>query len=307
MYVVDNDGRIYQCRVIDNPKTMKILGTDISLKIVEELSVKPYTLSDLSRSLSLTIQRLSYHIKRLIEAGIIEWTLEDVDGRRCKVYRLNPSGILILPPGVKPVGRLSFHRIEAIPALHPFIEDGLFNALIVIGSPDPHGRYGYAASDGYSAIDLALFLGSFLNKSVDIAYKLDTQVKTEDKNGNLILVGGPKSNMLTDEVNRFLPVYFEYSEDLKDWTIYSPLSGRRYLEKHIGLIARIENPFSKGRVILVLAGKGFRGTRAAIVGFIRYTDKAMEGNMHDRRVKCRIVRGLDTDSDGIIDDVEFIE
>jgi len=307
MYVIDSDGRIYGCKVIDNPKLLKTLSTKITFRILEELSIKPSTLSELSRCLSLTIQRLSYHLKHLIESGLVEYTLEDIGGRKRKVYRLKHLGILVLPPGVKPVGKLSFSKIEAIPALHPFVENGLFNALIVIGSPDPHGRYGYAASDGYSAIDLALFLGSFVNRNVDVVYKLDTQVTTEDRTGNLILVGGPKSNMLTDEVNRFIPISFEYSDDLKDWMISSPLSGRRYLEKHIGLIARIENPFSTGKVILVLAGKGFRGTRAAIVGFIKYPDKVLEGNMYNPRVKCRVVRGLDADSDGIIDDVEFLE
>ncbi|MEM2739381.1 MAG: helix-turn-helix domain-containing protein [Candidatus Bathyarchaeia archaeon] len=307
MYIVDSDGRIYGCKIVNDPKIMKTLSTKVSFRILEELSIKPSTLSELSSCLSLTMQRLSYHLKHLVESGLVEYTLEDVGGRKCKVYWLRHSGILILPPGVKPIGRLSFSKIEAIPALYPFIENGLFNALIVIGSPDPHGRYGYAASDGYSAIDLALFLGSFVNRSVDVAYKLDTQVTATDRTGNLILVGGPKSNMLTDEVNRFLPISFEYSEDLKDWTIYSPLSGRRYLEKHIGLVARVENPFSTGKVVLVLAGKGFRGTRAAIVGFIKYPDKILEGNMYDYRVKCRIVRGLDVDSDGIIDDVEFVE
>jgi len=307
MYVVDRDGWIYGCRIIDDPSTIKTLSTEIAFRILRELSARPSTLSELSNSLSLTMQRLSYHLKRLVESGLVEYAVEDVNGRRCKMYKLKPSGILILPPGVKPIGKLSFSKMEAIPALNPFIEDGSFNALIVIGSPDPHGRYSYAASDGYSAIDLALFLGSFVNKGISVAYKLDTQVTAVDKTGNLILVGGPKSNMLTDEINRFLPVLFEYSEDLRDWTIYSPLSGRRYLEKQIGLIARIESPFSAGRVILVLAGKGFRGTRAAIVGFIRYTNKLLEGNIHDPKVKCRVVKGLDMDSDGIIDDVEFLE
>ncbi|MCS7112429.1 MAG: helix-turn-helix domain-containing protein [Nitrososphaerota archaeon] len=307
MYIVDGEGRIYGCRVVDDPRIMKTLSTKISFKILEELSSKPSTLSELSSRLSLTMQRLSYHLKRLVESGLVEYTLDDIGGRKCKVYRLKHSGILVLPPGVKPIGRLSFQKIEAIPALYPFIENGSFNAIIVIGSPDPHGRYGYAASDGYSAIDLALFLGSFVNRSVDVAYKLDTQVTATDKAGNLILVGGPKSNMLTDEVNRFLPISFEYSENLRDWTIYSPLSGRRYIEKHIGLIARIENPFSTGKVVLVLAGKGFRGTRAAIVGFIKYPDRILEGNIYNSRIKCRVVRGLDIDSDGIIDDVEFVE
>jgi len=38
------------------------------------------------------------------------------------------------------------------------------NSIIVVSSPDPHGRFGAASSDGYAAIDLALFLGSFLKK-----------------------------------------------------------------------------------------------------------------------------------------------
>jgi len=138
-------------------------------------------------------------------------------------------------------------------------------------------------------------------------YKLDTQVTDEDKTGNLILIGGPKTNTLVYEINKKLPIYFDYSEELLDWSMVSSLSKNVYREKQVGLIARIKNPFNDKSEILVFAGKGFRGTMAAVLGFVKYTKKIMEGNSFNNEVIARIVRGVDLDSDGLIDDVEFLE
>lgn len=68
----------------------------------------------------------------------------------------------------------------------------------------------------------------------------------------------------------------------------------------------MKNPFAKDKEILVLSGKRFDGTRAAILALIKYLKKLEIGNKFDSGI-ARIVEGIDKDSDGRIDDVEFLE
>jgi hypothetical protein len=182
------------------------------------------------------------------------------------------------------------------------VENGKMNAIIVVGSPDPHGKYGAQASDGSAAIDLALFLGTFLETS-NLNYKIDTQVREEDLQKNLILIGGPKANILIDKINDKLPIYFDTKHD---FNIVSSFSKNVYTEDEVGIIVKMESPFAKGKEILVLSGRRFKGTRAAIVAIVKYLKKISEGNKFNGNI-ARVVKGIDRDADGIIDDVEFLE
>jgi hypothetical protein len=193
-------------------------------------------------------------------------------------------------------------RVKEIEFLKPFVEGGKLNTIIVVGSPDPHGRYGVQASDGYAAIDLALFLGSFL-ESVKPNYKLDTQITNDDLKNNLILIGGPKANIWIDKINKKLPVYFD---EKRDWAIISKFSGAIYLEDETGIVIKMKSPFKKNKEILILSGRRFKGTRAATLALIKYANKLAEGKKFSEGV-ARIVKGIDRDSDCIIDDVEFLE
>jgi hypothetical protein len=198
-------------------------------------------------------------------------------------------------------------RAAELKFLKPFVEDGKLNSIIVVGSPDPHGKYKAPASDGYCAIDLCMFLGQFISDSRVPYYKLDTQVRKEDLEKNLIVIGGPKTNIIADKINKQLPIYFDYSEEYLEWNIVSILSKTVYREPQIGFLARVQNPFSEGREILIFSGKGFKGTRAAVLAFVKHLKKVMKGNSVKPDVIAKVVQGIDIDSDGIIDEVEFLE
>jgi len=58
---------------------------------------------------------------------------------------------------------------------------------------------------------------------------------------------------------------------------------------------------------LVVAGKRFSGTRAAIIAFLKGFKKITDGNIHNAGIHAKVVEGIDLDSDGIIDDIEFRE
>src|SRR4030067_873445 len=88
-------------------------------------------------------------------------------------------------------------------------ENGACEGKIVVGSPTPHGPFKTSARDGHYAAHLTFFLGQFAKMPTEFAIKLDVDVTAEkEEKNNLILVGGPGTNLLTQEINEYLPVRF---------------------------------------------------------------------------------------------------
>ena len=79
-----------------------------------------------------------------------------------------------------------------------------------------------------------------------------------------------------------------------------------YDADEIGIVIKMKNPFAKDKYVLIISGKRFKGTRAGILAVTNYLKKLEDGNKFDSGV-ARVVRGIDRDSDGRIDDVEFLE
>jgi len=288
--------------LIINPRNLNVFNSELSLKILSELSKHPACAMDISRKLKQHEQKIYYHIRRLEKAGIIKLVgTEERAGAIAKMYSIsNPFLSVKLYEGEHLVDKKT--KARELDFLQPFVTEGKLDATIVVGSPNPHGKYGAQASDGSVAIDFALFLGSFLNKST-LNYKLDTELREDDLKKNLILIGGPKANILIDKVNEKLPIYFDTKHE---FDIVSSFSKSVYPDDDIGIIVKMKNPFSKQKEVLILSGKRFKGTRAAIVAIIKYMREIVKGNRHNGEI-ARIVRGIDRDADGRIDDVEFLE
>ena len=192
---------IFKAREIEASKS-NIFRSELLVKIISELAKKPACAMDLARNLSEHEQKVYYHLRKLERLGIVSLERTEMRaGALTKIYRVEHPYLALKLFDDKPIEY--FARPKEMEILHPFIENGKMNSIIIVSSPDPHGRFGAASSDGYAAIDLALFLGSFLKKA-DINYRLDTQVDEEDLKENLILVGGPKANMVVDKLNKFL-------------------------------------------------------------------------------------------------------
>ena len=204
-----------------------------------------------------------------------------------KYYALSKPSFFVRFAELRPV--------EKIPRtsrwLEPFIIDGRINAKIVVGSPDPHGPEGARSRDVSYAMDFALFLGTFLNKVDESSIFLDTEI-TAAKN-NLILIGGPVTNRITKKINDKLPIRFD-----KKKNIYSSLTKKTYRSDDCGIIVKIANPSDKEKGIMVIAGKRFSGTRAAIIAFLKNFEELSSAN---------VVQGSDQDSDGVIDTVKILE
>lgn len=296
--------KAYETLLVSEPKFLSSLSSNLALKIISLLSKQPACAMDIARKLKQHEQKIYYHLRNLEKMGLITLLkTEERVGAIAKIYTVNyPVVSLKLFDGKKIVDAKT--KIKELKFFEPFVRNGKLDAIITIGSPDPHGKYDSQASDGCCAIDLALFLGTLVKESSLPNYRLDTEIKEKDLKNNLILVGGPKANIIVEKVNKKLPIYFDFH---REWNLVSPFSKRVYTEDDMGIIAKIKNPFNSKKEVLVLAGKRFRGTRAAILALIKHLKEIEKGNKFDPTTIAKIVRGIDKDSDGRVDDVKFLE
>ncbi len=134
--------------------------------------------------------------------------------------------------------------------------------------------------------------------------KLDTEVRSNDLKQNLILIGGPVVNKITEKVNDKLPIHFDKKFKRN---IHSSLTKQVYLADNCGMIVKVKNPFDHEKSILIVAGKRYSGTQAAVIGFLTKFDEIVRGNRKNKKILAKVVEGFDSDSDGVIDAVEFLE
>ena len=277
------------------------VSSELARKILNLLAKEPMYPIDIAKALKMHEQKIYYHIRNLEKAGIIKVVRKETkQGATANFYSLTEPAFVIRFKDFETTSKIGQIRNES-EFLDPFIKDGQLNSLIIVGSPDPHGSDKARSRDGYYGMDLALFLGTFLNYVPQFNVKLDTEVRDEDLKNNLILIGGPVVNKVVERVNQKLPIKFE------EGNIKSAVSNETYPQDECGIIVKAKNPFNPDKSILVVAGKRFSGTRAAIIAFLKDFKKITAGNIHNQNIKAKVVEGIDLDSDGIIDDIEFRE
>ncbi len=277
------------------------ISSELAQKILHLLAKEAMYPIDIAKTLKVHEQKVYYHIRNLEKAGVIKVARKETkQGATANFYALTEPAFVIKFKNFETTSKISQIKNES-EFLEPFIKDGQLDALIIVGSPDPHGLDKARSRDGYYGIDLALFIGTFLNYVPVFNVKLDTEARENDLENNLILVGGPITNKITEKVNLKLPIKFE------NGNIKSTISNEIYPQDECGLIVKTKSPFNKDKYILVVAGKRFSGTRAAIIAFLKNFKKITAGNLHNPSIKANVVEGIDLDSDGVIDDVEFRE
>lgn len=277
------------------------LSSELAQKILSLLAKEPLYPVDIAKKLKVHEQKVYYHIRNLEKAGIISVVKKETkQGAVANYYALTQPSFIFRFKDFEKTNKITQIK-EDTTYLSPFIKDGQLNALIVVGSPDPHGPDKARSRDGYYGMDLALFLGTFLHYVPQFNVKLDTEVREKDLQNNIILIGGPIVNKVTEKINDKLPILF------KNGNITSTLTGETYPQDECGMIVKAKNPLHKEKSILVVAGNRFSGTRAAIIAFLKHFDKLQKGNVHNVSIKANVVEGMDMDSDGIVDDVEFRE
>ena len=283
---------------------LRALGSSLAQRILCELSKKPNYASNLAKGLKENEQKIFYHLRNLEKAKVIEIIRkETIRGAIANIYSLKSPSFVIKFKDFETAQKIA--ELEHQPGfLEPFIEDGKLNSLFVVGSPDPHGPEKARSRDGYYGIDLALFLGTFLNYIPDLSVKLDTEVKEEDLQTNLILLGGPVVNSISAKINNKLPIKFDKENN---WDITSTISGKTYHSDETGVVVKIKNPFNSKKFILLVAGKRHSGTRALMIAFLKHFKELAKGNKFNNKIFAKVIEGIDMDYDGIVDTIEVLE
>jgi len=297
--------------MLENVTDIKILSNNIAWKIIELLSSKPMYPAEVAKELKLYDQTVYYYIRKLARIGAIEQVgTRLIRGGTARLYSASsPSFGLELEGNAEKLESPNYTKYEKrknIPdILKEFYENNSFSGLIVVGAPDPHGPYKSSSRDGHYAVHLSFYLGT-LSESYTSGFivKLDVDAKAEKDidNRNLILIGGPGTNIVTSEFNRYLQIKF--NED-NYWSGLTDQSGRIFNMDNHGLIAKINNPYNKDKKILILAGVRSIGTKASVIALTNYGNKISDNSSTDNQLAL-VVQGFDMNADGKIDHVDIV-
>lgn len=307
--------KVKEIAIIEDPQKLKMILNRLSWKILVMLSEKEMYPLEIARKLGVHEQKVYYHVRKLARAGAITVVREEEKkGAIAKYYKaVSPAFGIELPQGYKIIQRLSLIGMDE--QIQKFFKefigkDGAFEGKIVVGSPTPHGPFKTSARDGHYASHLTFFLGQFAKMPEEFAIKLDVDVKAEkEEKNNLILVGGPGTNLLTQELNEYLPIRFNMQPSEQGF-LFGGLVSRKtsnvYTADAVGLIAKIVNPWDDTKRIIVLAGNKAVGTKACVLALTNFWKKTLKGyNGEDTFAK--VIQGFDLDGDGKVDSIEVLE
>jgi predicted transcriptional regulator len=311
--ISDENGNTISKKILmfENVTDIKILSNNIAWKIIELLSAKDMYPAQVAKELNLYDQTVYYYIRKLARIGAIEQVgTRLIRGGTARLYSASsPSFGLELEGKAEKLESSNYIKVEMrknIPyILKEFYENNSFSGLIVVGAPDPHGPYKSSSRDGHYAVHLSFYLGTLSESSTSgFIVKLDVDAKAEKDidNRNLILIGGPGTNIVTSEFNRYLQIKF--NED-NYWSGLTDQSGRIFNMDNHGLIAKINNPYNKDKKILILAGVRSIGTKAAVIALTNYGSKIYDNSSTDNQLAL-VVQGFDMNADGKIDHVDIV-
>jgi DNA-binding transcriptional ArsR family regulator len=307
--------KVKEIIMMEDPQKLKMILNRLSWKILVMLSEKEMYPLEIAKKLGIHEQKVYYHVRKLARAGAITVAREEEKkGAIAKYYKaVSPAFGIELPQGYRTIQRLSLlsmdQQIQRF--FKEFIrEDGAFEGKIVVGSPTPHGPFKTSARDGHYASYLTFFLGQFAKMPEEFVIKLDVDVKAEKEEKNsLILVGGPGTNLLTQELNEFLPIRFNMQPSERGF-LFGGLVSRKtaavYTADAVGLIAKIVNPWDKTKRVIVLAGNKAVGTKACVLSLTNFWRKTLK-SYHGEDTFATVIQGFDLDGDGKVDSIEVLE
>jgi DNA-binding transcriptional ArsR family regulator len=307
--------RVKEIMIVEDPQKLKMILNRLSWKILVMLSEKEMYPLEVAKKLGVHEQRVYYHIRKLAKAGAIKVVREEEKkGAVAKYYKAVSLAFGIeLPHGYRTIQSVSFlsmdERIRGF--FNGFLrEDCEFKGKIVVGSPTPHGPFKTSARDGHYASFLTFFLGQFSKMPDEFTIKLDVDVKAEkEEKNNLILVGGPGTNLLTQEANEYLPIRFNMQPSEQGFLFGGLMSEKTlcvYTADSIGLIAKIVNPWDKTKRVMVLAGNKAVGTKACVLALTKFWKKTLKGYSGEDTF-ARVIQGFDLDGDGKVDSIDVLE
>ncbi len=315
--LLQDNGNIQEAKeisMIDDSQKLKMILGGLSWKILTLLSKKEMYPMEIAKQLGMHEQKVYYHIRKLVKSGAITVEREEKKkGATAKYYRtVSPAFGIEFPHGYKPIQNICSLSIDKQlqDFFKEFINNGVFDGKIVVGSPQAHGPFKTSARDGHYAAHLALFLGQFAKMPTEFAVKLDVDVKVEkEEKNNLILVGGPGTNLLTQEINEYLPIKF-IMQSSEQGFLLGGLASRKTMQVYTsdvsGLIAKIVNPWDKNKRIIVLAGNKAVGTKACVLALTNFWKKTLQKYKGEDTFAV-VIHGFDLDGDGKVDSIEVNE
>ena len=311
----NNAQKVKNIALVNDPQRLKLILNALSWKMLIMLSEKEMYPLEIARKLGIHEQKVYYHIRKLCRAGAITVAREEEKkGAIAKYYKVAaPAFGIELPQEYRVIKKLSLLGMEE--QIQKFFKefvrkDGTFDGKIVVGSPTPHGPFKTSARDGHYASHLTFFLGQFVKPPEDFAIKLDVDVKAEkEEKNNLILVGGPGTNFLAEEVNEFLPIKFNMRASEEGFLfggLVSKKTGRVYTADAVGVVAKVVNPWDKSKRVIVLAGNKAVGTKACVLALTDYWQKTLKDYSGEDPF-AKVIQGFDLNGDGKVDSIEVLE
>jgi len=292
--------------VAEGPDGFRPAAGKVGQRILALLAAGPKYPAEIARSLNTHHQTVYYHMGRLEKAGLITRVRsEQIRGGEANLFALASDGYAVeFPVKGESVPTLkSSGRSKALGRFFSeFVRDGDFNGWIVVGSPMQHGEAGTQARDGHYAVQLAFALGQFVTLPDRFPVKLDVDLRAEKLlASNLVIVGGPRTNVVAEELNPHLKVKFSQGGF---WGSIIDDEGKAYGSELDCIVEKVQNPWDPTKTCILVAGLTGAGTKAAIIGVCNFAEvlfqKYRNGDF------ASLLRGLDKDGDGKVDSVEVL-
>jgi hypothetical protein len=303
-YILKNDGEGYfinDTKVIENIKDVKQIADEKAVAIMKKLCKKPYNSASLSKELKFDKKTIAFYIGKLENAGLI--SIEPQKNGELLKASYNSFSYEIADNKVKFDPKMKSKENQyALNFFSKFINNGKFDGYICVGASDPHGEYKAVARDSHYTAYLGMFLGQFIDLPSSMPIILDTDVISKNLfKKNLIIIGGPVTNLVTRDINNFLPIKFIKEEGwgLKD-------RNGIHIRDYEGTIEKIRNPFDKEKDIILIGGIRNVGTLSAMLAATRFSNITFKG-YNGEMPWSLMVRGYDIDGDGQIDSIETVK
>ncbi len=292
--------------VAEDPDEFKSASSRVGQRVLRLLAAGPKYPAEIARALGVHHQTVYYHVGRLESDGLIVRVRRAVvRGGEANLFALSSDGYAVEFPskGEKIPTFTATGRSKAFGRFfQEFVGDGELDAWIVVGSPIQHGASGTQARDGHYAVQLGFALGQFVSLPSTFPVKLDVDIKAERLQGsNLVLVGGPRTNVVSEDLNPYLPVRFKQGGF---WGSIVDEKGKPYNSELDSIVAKVRNPWNDQKSCILAAGLTGAGTKAAVIGICNEPESLFQG-YQGGDFAC-VLRGTDRDGDGKVDSVEVL-